>query len=206
MTLPIRFVTHTWRWRYGLERRAPSRLEQIRLQLAETALGAPFQRKTIPPPARPCPRSAGLRPGRSGEDLRTAPDRRSALRQASRVGDSVKLRPMPPPIQPLTLHRRWRTVACAADEAGFFVTGRPRITEALHLVVTNGANGGGGPVARVRKATGTGSSLHFLSTASGDITRKTGRQHLVPQPARPMAGLDADGLSGLHPGGAQEAS
>ena len=43
----------------------------------------------------PAPRSAGLRPGKCGEDLRTAPDRRSALRQASRVGGSVKRVPGP---------------------------------------------------------------------------------------------------------------
>ncbi len=36
------FFRKFWQW-YGLERRAPSRLERIRFQPAETVLGAPFQ-------------------------------------------------------------------------------------------------------------------------------------------------------------------
>jgi hypothetical protein len=40
-----------------------------------------------------CPRSAGLRPGRQGGALGNAPDRRSALRAAGRVGGSVQIRP-----------------------------------------------------------------------------------------------------------------
>jgi hypothetical protein len=36
-------------WWYDLERRAPSRLERIWFQLADTVLGAAFQQQTYPP-------------------------------------------------------------------------------------------------------------------------------------------------------------
>ncbi len=69
---------------------------RLRSQKPNTEIYAKI--KTSPPP-RPsgasghCPRSAGLRPDRYGRARRNAPDRSSALGNASRVGGSVGMRP-----------------------------------------------------------------------------------------------------------------